>query len=235
MIIGSGIVAKSLWYYQKNPNLLIFASGVSNSKEKKKSAFNREKKLLFNSLNENPNKTLVYFSSCSIYDNSIDTYPYIKHKIEMENLVQEKAKSYMIFRVSNLVGSLTNKQTIINYFFFNILNDNYITIWSNAFRNLLDIDDFSLLVKKCVEQKKFNGKIINLASPNNLSVPIILEEIENFLQKKAKKNISPFGNNFHIDTTNIEPYHNLLNLHAKSPIIYLRFLLNKYYSNFILS
>jgi hypothetical protein len=47
MIIGSGFIANSFRkFYFDRKNILIFASGVSNSKEKKKKNFEREVNLL---------------------------------------------------------------------------------------------------------------------------------------------------------------------------------------------
>ena len=46
MIIGNGLLAKAFIEYKNNDEIVIFASGVSNSLEEKQSEFKRETDLL---------------------------------------------------------------------------------------------------------------------------------------------------------------------------------------------
>lgn len=47
MIVGNGLVASAfLPYFAEDPEIMIFASGVSNSRETRKEEFVREEKLL---------------------------------------------------------------------------------------------------------------------------------------------------------------------------------------------
>ena len=68
MIIGNGLLAQAFSEYNNNDEILIFASGVSNSLEEKESEFDREAKLLKSVITNYPDKTMVYFSTCSVYD-----------------------------------------------------------------------------------------------------------------------------------------------------------------------
>ncbi len=68
MIIGNGMMARSFESYRGNSEILIFASGVSNSKDVDEDNFNREVLLLKDVINNNPEKAMVYFSTCSMYD-----------------------------------------------------------------------------------------------------------------------------------------------------------------------
>ena len=60
MIIGNGLIAKSFENY--NLDCIIFASGVSSSKEKSRDNFLREVNLLKETISNNPDKKIVYFS-----------------------------------------------------------------------------------------------------------------------------------------------------------------------------
>ena len=62
MIIGNGLRAKAFNSYGNDNKLLIFASGVSNSNETSSKAFDREKKLLLDALNNQSGKKFIYFS-----------------------------------------------------------------------------------------------------------------------------------------------------------------------------
>ena len=64
MIVGNGLIA-NLFKNEDRENVVFFASGVSNSLETEKSAFLREENLLRKTLEENPEKIFIYFSTCS--------------------------------------------------------------------------------------------------------------------------------------------------------------------------
>ena len=82
IIIGSGMLAKAF----KNifiSNTVVFASGVSNSKEFKIIEFDREKNLIDKTIFDFPKFKFVYFSSFLAVNSNIST-PYSRHKREME-------------------------------------------------------------------------------------------------------------------------------------------------------
>ena len=106
MIIGSGDIASVL---PRRADRLFFASGVSNSLEKRESEFQREKNLL---LKQNRKSHLVYFSTLAVFygDNR-----YVKHKLEVEDLIRSQFPKYTILRIGNITWG-TNPHTIINFF-----------------------------------------------------------------------------------------------------------------------
>ena len=87
MVIGSGLLAKAFHQFADDGNVVVFASGVSNSLEQNKSAFEREKNLLLKYLDGSAK--LVYFSTVSVHDQSLTKTPYIIFKNEIENLIKE--------------------------------------------------------------------------------------------------------------------------------------------------
>ena len=46
MVVGTGLLAKAFLEYENDDNIIVFASGVSNSKEISREEFDREKLLL---------------------------------------------------------------------------------------------------------------------------------------------------------------------------------------------
>lgn len=105
MIVGDGDIASAL---KDRKELLFFASGVSKSKEKKQSEYQREIDLLFK---QDKSKHLVYFSSlCIFYSKS----RYAKHKVHMEELVKKNFNRYTIIRMGNITWG-KNPYTLINY------------------------------------------------------------------------------------------------------------------------
>ena len=61
MIIGNGLIATAFKKSNENyDNVIIFASGVSDSKETTQACFDREEKLITDTLNENIFILVVY-------------------------------------------------------------------------------------------------------------------------------------------------------------------------------
>lgn len=105
MMLGHGDIASVL---PKRDDLLFFASGVSNSQERRQSEYRREVDLLLQQPRDNH---VVYFSSLAIFYS--DT-PYTRHKVFMETLVKKLFPTYTIFRIGNITWG-KNPHTLINY------------------------------------------------------------------------------------------------------------------------
>jgi len=105
MIIGSGDIASVL---KDRPGFIWFASGVSNSQEKREAEYGREIDLL---LEQDKSKHLVYFSSLSIF---YAEGRYQIHKRQMEEIIKSNWKKYTIVRLGNISFGV-NPHTLINY------------------------------------------------------------------------------------------------------------------------
>jgi len=198
MIIGNGFIAQNFQSkikIIKKLNLAIFASGVSNSLTHNNSDFLREKKKIVKYKNRINNKTLVYISSCGVFDPSRNQKPYFIHKIEMENLVKTNFKKFIIIRFPEIIGHSSNKNNLINFLYDKIKNNKKFTLYFNSKRNVLDVNDAINLslayIEKKINKKKKNFEI-NIANERFYTVLKIINTIENITLKKAnfiKKNI----------------------------------------------
>lgn len=227
MVIGNGMIANSFASYKDNEDIIIFASGVSNSKDTVEENFSREFQLLKQIIKDYPEKTLVYFSTCSIQDDDLASSPYVIHKKKIEEYIKKNAPKYYLFRISNLAGVSNNPYTLLNYFIFNILRNHPLTVWKNAFRNIIGVDDMYAIVNYFLQKKENINTTINIANPENYSVPYIIECIEKHLNKKAILNEVERGDNYKIDISTIEPLFKELNIQFNDN--YLTALLKKYY------
>lgn len=227
MVVGNGLVAKGFSAYKNEEKYLVFASGVSNSANTDESIFEREKKLLFDTLKLNKEKTFIYFSTCSIYDASLSNTPYVKHKLEMESMIQHEHDQYHIFRVSNLSGNTNNPHTVLNFFVAHIKAGTSFHVWKNAVRNIIDIDDLVSICNFLIKENKFLNEIINIANPYNYTVTFIVEIIESLLYKKGNYIVIDKSSQPVIDTKTIEPIIAALNISFDDG--YLQHTLKKYY------
>ena len=160
MIIGNGLLGSAFIEFDL-PEVVFFASGVSNSSEISEKEFNREENLIHKILGDNPQKQFVYFSTCSIYDSSKNGSPYVLHKLKMEQIIINKASNYLILRVSNAVGKGGNPNLLMNYIYSSILNKKKITIHKNAKRNLIDVEDV-VKISHNIISNNIKNKIINI-------------------------------------------------------------------------
>jgi nucleoside-diphosphate-sugar epimerase len=227
MVIGNGMIAKRFERYNTDNDFIIFASGVSDSTTTDAAAFSREENLLRNTIASNQEKTLVYFSTCSIYDPSMHQSTYVLHKLKMEEIITANAKKYTIFRVSNPIGRTSNTHTVFNFFIQHILQKQPFAAWKYASRNLLDIDDMFAICDHLLKKKLFLNSVVNIANPVNYPVTTIITAIESHFHTKGIYTFAEKGNSPLIDTTAIQPFFRELNINFNE--LYLPRLLDKYF------
>ena len=116
MVIGSGIIANSfLEKFKYRNDICIFASGVSSSMCVNEKDFQREKNLILDSQRSIPQDCLfIYFSTCSVMRPICDHSPYIKHKINMESVVNNFSPS-LVVRLPQVSGFNGNSENLLNF------------------------------------------------------------------------------------------------------------------------
>ena len=212
MLIGNGMMAKQFAKYQHRKEVLIFASGVSNSKETQVSEFEREFNLLQKAIYANPEKHFVYFGTSSMYDPVARHSPYVLHKLAMEQYVIENCKSYNIFRISQVIGR-ANNPTLVNFIVNNIIYDKEFDVWERATRNLIALDDVYKIIDYFLVNKINGNQIVNVANSHNISIVEFVRIVENTLGKNSKMKIVSKGFPFDkIDISLIKPFLNQLNI-----------------------
>lgn len=137
MIIGNGDIANVL---PNRNDLLFFASGVSNSNEIRESEYQREKDLL---MQQNKDQHIVYFSSLAALNGHTR---YLRHKVEMEELIKNNFKRYTIVRLGNISWG-SNPYTFLNFIRNKIKNNESFEI-KDEYRYIVDKDEFLFWVNK---------------------------------------------------------------------------------------
>ncbi|SEM57413.1 hypothetical protein SAMN05421856_104264 [Chryseobacterium taichungense] len=190
MIIGNGMLANALRKYDRD-DVVFFASGVSNSQETNRSEFERELSLLYSTSDQYKDKKLIYFSTCSMYDNSKSDSLYVQHKINIEHIISEVYKDFLIFRIGNAVGKGGNPNTLINFLKSAIETNKKITLHKNAGRILVSVDDIAEFVSNALMQ--FKNQHIDFAYPYQYKPLEIVSGMENYLGRKANYEIIDEG------------------------------------------
>lgn len=219
MVIGSGLIAKSLTkYYENKPDICIFASGVSNSGEVNFNEYQREFYLLRDTIKNYNNSKIIYFSSTSISTGKFT--PYISHKLAIENFLLSNHPNSLILRLPIVVGAQSNKNQLIPYFVNKLDKKQPFTVFENCKRYLLDCEDLYKIVEY-FKNKRPVSKVVNVQP----TVPTNVLDLVLYLAKIRKVtdlefNLGKKENNHYIDTRDFieyeKLYRNNLNLDYKS-------------------
>src|SRR5882672_4521886 len=160
MVVGSGMMAQAFSAYAKNPRIVIFASGVSDSLETDSRAFSREQSLLAEVRNANSRALLVYFSTCSIEDAERRNTPYVKHKLAMESYLAKFPGQWLVFRLPLVIGHGHRGATFAQFLYRKISRGESFEVWANATRYPIDVDDVLAVAREFIEHRQsFNRRI----------------------------------------------------------------------------
>lgn len=127
MIVGDGDIGSVL---KDRPGFIWFASGVSNSQEKREAEYGREIDLL---MQQDKTKHIVYFSSLGIF---YDESRYLLHKRQVEEIIKSNWKKHTIVRLGNISWGV-NPNTLINY-----LKNHPEADIKDVYRFVIDKDEF---------------------------------------------------------------------------------------------
>lgn len=194
-VIGNGLIANSFKQVTFSKEVLVFASGVSNSLENNSEAFKREEVLLREIITTHNSLPIIYFSTCSVYSKIKNSY--ILHKLKMEDIVKELSSSHFIYRLPQVVG-LTTNSTLVSYFENQINLSKNLNIQIHSKRNLIDCVDVAKVVHYLVENALGEDSIQNIATPINLDVIEIAREISIILGKEFSFSIIDAGDHYNI-------------------------------------
>jgi len=230
-IIGTGFLAKN---FEKNKkffeklNICVYAAGVSNSLCRDSKLFERDKKRLFDfSHNIEKKKILLYFSTCALNDPSRNKNPYIVNKSEIENFIKKNFNKYLIIRLPEIIGKNNNNNTLINFFFKKIKENEIFDLWTNATRSVIDIEDVTQILIDFLSNTSLKNETINIANPKKYSATNIVSAIEDLISIKARYNLVNKGEvNWTIDVSPI--INSIKNCGIEFDNCYLKKTLKKY-------
>lgn len=183
IVIGNGLIGTAFSDLAKSrSDLVIFASGVSDSNETSESEFSREEDLLQQTMSKHPEKKIVYFSTCSIIKIPPSHSPYVEHKLHMEEIVKT-CSSYLIIRLPNVVGNGGNSNNLVNFLIDKIRKGENIDVWKNSYRNIIDLDDAVTIVTRLIK-KEVSNCTVRVTSVRNYTVPELIEHISEYVGKE---------------------------------------------------
>jgi len=189
-IVGNGLLGREFKkFISPGLDVLIVASGVSNSLVISDDDCLREEELLSKLLNKVSCKVLpIYLSSCAIQAEGVKT-KYMLHKSKMERLFLSKCDG-TIFRLPQVVGPGANPVQLVPWLFRSTIEGFPVQIQRGATRNIIlasDVAKISIeLAKKIIQGEVQKRSVYIIANTVNLFVPEILCLVESIVGKKAR-------------------------------------------------
>jgi nucleoside-diphosphate-sugar epimerase len=184
MVVGNGMLAKAFSSYINNKNVIIYESGVSNSSENSPENFQREIDLLESCIKQNADSLIIYFSTCSVNDDSLKNTKYVQHKKLLEKHIQKKAQKFIIFRLPIVIGYTKNNFTLFNFLKEKLSSNQEVFIQKNAYRYLVDIEDISSVLSEIIDSENFLNSIVDISFSQSISVL----EMANIMKKELQSN-----------------------------------------------
>lgn len=194
MIIGNGLIASAIKGCDSD-DVVLFASGVSNSVNPDNFDFRREESLIRHSLKQN--KLFVYFSTVSIHDASVCHKPYIRHKLKMEHLVAMLADKYLIIRLPNIIGAGGNPNTLFPFFKTQIVQNKETTLEKSAKRYLLTQHQLADMLNQLLEAN-IENQVVHCISGDSFSVKKIYTTMAEVLRETANYKMVEGGVSYHV-------------------------------------
>lgn len=229
MIFGNGLLARAFFpAYASRKDVLVFASGVSNSLETSESSFARERETLTSAIDGHHGK-LVYFGSCSVGDNDRQATPYARHKLQMEALVLARPGG-LVLRLPQVVGRTDNPHTLTNFLHGKIVRGDEFCIWANAERNLIDADDVAAIGSVAVERlDETESQVMCIGARRSIPMLELIAAFERVLARKASFRMEPRGAALSFDTSEAEAIAAALGIDLGGN--YVERVLRKYYGD----
>ena len=144
---------------------------------------------------------LIYFSSCGII---LENSMYYSHKRNMELLIQNNFKKYIIVRLPQVIGKSNNNSTLINFLFNSIKNNIKIQLYNNATRYFIETEDLVLIFKNLIENKNNYNKIHDIAIPIKYTIFEIVSTLEKILNINSDFEIVNGGVDYNLKLSTVE-------------------------------
>lgn len=200
-ILGSGMLADAFKKAEILKDITVIAAGVSNSQETNVNEYLREEIFLKNAIKRRPNSKIIYFSTCSVYQDVKTRY--IEHKLQMENIITDMASSYCIFRLPQVVG-LTTNTTIVSFFIRCLLLETKVRIQKNSLRSLIDVEDVVRIVLLVIKKPYFINSIIDITNNQSITVLELFTKIAKITDRSTAVELIDEGSSYQIPFDKME-------------------------------
>jgi nucleoside-diphosphate-sugar epimerase len=226
MVVGDGMMARAFAAFRDRADVVILASGVSNSLETDPAEFDRERALLKRVRTDNPGALLVYFGTCSVDDPERRDTPYVQHKLGMESVLLASAGPWLVLRIPLAIGRNPRSRTLAQFLHERIMRGQPFEIWEGAARFPIDVDDVYRIGSRFINDPAMWKCCINVAL-RAFPVRDFVLIMERIVGRKANCTLVPRGRHYELDCPEVLQVASELNLDLSER--YLERVLRKYF------
>lgn len=196
------MMAKAFAAFRDRSDMVVFASGVSNSLETDPAAFKRERELLQEVRKRHPGALLVYFGTCSVDDPERRDTPYVQHKMGMEALLGASQGAWLVLRIPLAIGRNAGSQTLAQFLHERIAHGEPFEIWEGAARYPIDVDDALRIGGRLINDPAMWRRCINVAL-RQFPVLDFVRVLEEIVGRKANYLLVRKGQRYELDCPEI--------------------------------
>ena len=190
VIWGNGLVGTALKHHEKEfnqLNLSIIAAGVADSKNATDADYNREVSFLESILSKtgNSQRHILYISTFSVNDQSLQNERYVQTRLYNEALIQQYNPTHTIPRLTNIVGHEGTPANILKFFGHCVRQNIPFQAWNNTLRNFVDTEDVGRFILWAAK----NGNLKNsleLIHPISYEIRDIITALEGHYNTTAQ-------------------------------------------------
>ncbi|HWA38224.1 MAG TPA: NAD-dependent epimerase/dehydratase family protein [Burkholderiales bacterium] len=227
MVVGDGMMAAAFASFAARRDVLVFASGVSDSTETREAPFARERALLARTRAAHPEALLLYFGTCSVDDPDRRDTPYVRHKLAMEALLAAAPGPWMVLRLPLAIGPGHRGNTLAKYLHEHIVRGEPFDIWSRSTRYPIDVADVVRVAERLVADRANWRRTINVAL-RRFAVLDFVRALESMTGKKARYHLVDKGAGYEVRCPEVERLAPELGLDYSDA--YLERILRKYFN-----
>jgi len=228
VVVGNGMMANAFRAFKSRRDVLIFASGVSDSTEERPAAFQRERELLRQTRASHPDTLLVYFGTCSADDPDRRDTAYVRHKQSMESLIATFPHPWVAFRVPLAIGPIHRSPTLANFLHHKIMRGESFEVWGRSIRYPIDVDDVVRIVARLVDDSSMWRRTINVAL-RSFPVTDFVSSLERITRRTAVYTVVDKGARYELHCPEVAALAAELNLDGSEQ--YLDRVLRKYFDH----
>jgi nucleoside-diphosphate-sugar epimerase len=192
-IIGRGLIAASLAPYAENhEGTIAFAAGVSNSACIDAEAYDRETRLLRETLDRAAtlDARIVYFSgagaiygrspSPAVEDGPLEPQtPYGRHQVAAEGVIHDSGVRHLVIRLPNVVGPSGHPHQLVPALVTQVLGG-VVRVESRARRDLVGVDAMAAIVDELLTHVT-EDTVVHVATGQPVGAEAIVAEIASIL------------------------------------------------------
>lgn len=220
------MMARAFAAFSDRSDVVVFASGVSNSLETDRAAFDREGELLNRVRRESRGSLFVYFGTCSVNDPERRETLYVQHKLAMEAMVAAFEGPWQVLRIPLAIGRNPRSRTFAQFLHEHILRAQPFQVWEGAVRFPIDVDDVLRIGSRFISDPDMWNRCINVAL-RPFPVLDFVRVMEKIVGRKAIYSLVPRGHHYGLECPEVLQVASELDLDFSES--YLERVLRKYF------